>query len=272
MLTVIKDKTGEVIFLTDKEVSEIKLIDVKNELESFNPDEFIQHIRNLQEVEKKKNVLRFEQLKKAIKEKGFTLNDDGFLPEYTKEPCYGGKMGTVLYLEKDGLSIDIWANGEQRYNVFNDETFCRILQDEGVKEGHLSQEVADQIRKGIYYVMKLSMDGILPRFDYFNPVVELLQWDCLDLTDEEYDYVSSIDKDHYFELYINEDMYPDRMPIGWYVGYYSCGNNNWIEIFYDKDGTQLNDGEVYDGYDFLDALAELDEIYAMGLEYLNENK
>lgn len=269
MLTVIKNSDNEVVYKSNKPLT-IETINIENELKSFNPDKFIEDIRKKQQDEKKKNKEKFEHLKAVAKEKGYSLNDDGFLPEYSKEPCYGGNMGSVLTLEKDGLTIDIWANGEQRYNVFDDEAFCRFLEYYGVRKGILSRESAEKLRKAVYYCMKLSLDGIFPRNEYFNPVEEILNGGWLPLNDEEKHFLCLADEDDCFELHVNKDMYPDRLPIGWYIGYYYCGNNNWIEIFFDKDGNQINEGDVYDGDDLLDALQDMDELYKLGLEYLEE--
>jgi len=269
MLNIVKDLYGKVVYISNRELT-IETIDVEKEMETFNPDDFIKTIRKEQQKGKIKNRKRFEHLKKEIKEKGYILNDGGFLPEYTKESCYGENMGTVLSLEKNGLLIDIWANGEQRYNVFNDKISCNILQREGVDKKHITQESANKIRKAIYYCMKLSKDGIFPKNDYFNPVKEVLNGKWLNLTNKEIEFLSSVNEDHYFETYVNNNMYPDKMPIGWYMGCYYCEDNNWIEIFFDKNGQQLNEGYVYDGYDFLDALEEIDKLYQLGLEYAEE--
>ena len=81
--------------------------------------------------------------------------------------------------------------------------------------------------------MKLSLDGILPRYIYFNPVDEILHCEWLTLQDDEKEFLSSLDEDDYFDLYANRDMLPDQLPIGWHVGYHDVGNNNWIEVFFD---------------------------------------
>lgn len=270
MLTVVKNSEGEVVFQGYGAFT-IETIDIEKEFADFDYKKFIKNIRKEQQDKKIQNRERFERLKRVVEEKGFTLIDDDFLPEYTNETCYGGNMGSVLTLEKDGLLIDIWANGEQRYTVFNDDGFCRILEQNGVRKGQITQESAEKIKKAIYFCMKLSINGILPRYIYFNPVDEILHCEWLTLQDDEKEFLSSLDEDDYFDLYANRDMLPDQLPIGWHVGYYDVGNSNWIEIFFDFNEEQLNEGYVYDGYDFLDTLEEIDELYKLGQEYLEEN-
>ncbi len=270
MLTVVKNSEGEVVF-QGYGAFIVKTIDIEKEFADFDYKKFIEDIRKEQQDKKRQNRERFERLKKVAEEKGFTLIDNNFLPEYTNETCYGGSMGSVLTLEKDGLSIDIWANGEQRYTVFNDDDFCRILEQDGVRKGQITQESAEKIKKAIYFCMKLSLDEILPRYIYFNPVDEILHCEWLTLQDDEKEFLSSLDEDDYFDLYANRDMLPDQLPIGWHVGYYDVENNNWIEVFFDFNEEQLNEGYVYDGYDSLDTLEEIDELYKLGQEYLKEN-
>jgi hypothetical protein len=275
MLTVVKNLNGDVVMKTHMPLT-IQTIDVEKELEVFDPDEFIRNIRQEQKEEKIRNKQRFESLKKLAEEKGFKVHDDYFNAEYTKEPCYGGSMGTVLMLEKDNLVIDIWANGEQRYNIFNEEKFCQFLHYEGVEKCRLTKESAEKLRKAVFYIMKLSLEGIFPRFGYFNPVEELLTGQWLYLTEEEKEFLLALDENDCMGLYVNTDMVPDEMPIGWHVGYYYCENNNWIEVFYDyvegEKRIQLNEGEVCDEDDFLDALEDMDGLYQMGLEYLQDNQ
>lgn len=270
MLTIVRNEKGNVLFRIHGNVT-VETIDMEKELELFDPDAFIQEIRNKQAEKKEQNRERYRQLKERAEENGFLVYDEGFFPEYTKDTCYGETQGTVLALEKDGLTIDFWINGIQRYYLFNDEKFCRILQYEGVNKNLISQASAQKLKKAVYYCMKLSLDGIFSKNDYFNPVDEIINGNWLILTKQEKDFLTSFPEEAYFSRYDCEDMHPDKLPVAWHVGYASCGNNNWIEIFFDKDNQQINEGEVFGGYDFLDALEEMDDWYQMGLEYLKEN-
>lgn len=273
MLSVVRNSKGEVVFMSNEPLN-VENIMVAKELETFNPDEFIQSVRQQQEKEKERNKQRYAVLKEKVVGKGYELKDSGFLPEYTKDYCYGGSSGSVLTLKKENLVIDIWANGEQRYTVFDDEAFCWLLHYEGVEKGRISKDTEELIRKGIYYCMKLALDGVFPRYE-FNPVEQLIcgEWFPF-LSKEARMFLASLEEHHYEEIYVNEDMLPDRLPVGWYAGCYRCEENNWIEVFFDwvegEETVQLNDGHVYGSDDFLDALEDIDDLYLMGMQYKSD--
>lgn len=271
MMNMVKDKNSEFLLTANRE--DVQIRNIEKELRDFNSDQFIQQIRDLQVREKEENKMRYEHLKKSIVKKGYTIYDDEFLPEYIHDYCYGSNTGSVLTLEKDGLIIELWANGEQKYYVFDENKFSNFLYNEAVPKGRLTKESADKLRKAVYYCLKLTIDGILKEHDYRTPIEALLNEDLISLTKEEKEFLMLYEYD-FEELYANEDMLPDRLPISWYAGYYFCEDNNWIEIFFyaKKDGGEisLNTGDVYGGNNFLEALEDIDDLYQMGLEYLEE--
>lgn len=53
MLTIVKNSNNEVVYKSNKPLT-VEMIDIENELESFNPDIFIEDIRQKQQNEKEK--------------------------------------------------------------------------------------------------------------------------------------------------------------------------------------------------------------------------
>lgn len=260
MITIVSN--GNQILYSGYGDYSVQKIDVSHELEGFDPDKFIKEVRTKQIVQKIKNKQRYEKLKKNLISRGYIVDDSDFNPEEALVYNYGGDPGSVLTISKGDISIDLWANGNQHYMVFDDEWFFLCLWEQMILQA-MPRDRFQYIKNGFYYFIKLKMEGSAELGGLDHKKV----FDLLLLTDKEKELIQTIlTQNICIKEYINQGVCDSQLPISWFAGFYETKDSNWIEIFLDYKGEQLNVGDVADEENFLDVLEYIDDLYNEAVE------
>jgi hypothetical protein len=256
MLKIIKDEYGEVLYTTCKQIS-VHEIDVKKELERINVDEFVKDFREKQIKREREFKIRYAKAKREVEKKGYIVHDFNFSSEEPFDFCYAGQMGSVLAVEKCGMIIDFWANGESDYEVFDERSFFRSL-DFAVESGDLTKEEALKLKKMLILLYSLIIEEVFIWGEGGNPLELIVEYFQEVLNAKEKMFLIK-NYDSYFTRYKNEYISPKDMPIAWELGIYDTYNNNWIEVFIDDaNGKQINSGDVADSDNFIEELENID--------------
>lgn len=274
-LIIVKNKNGKIISQYLDDIATVEIVDVRKLIKEFNPDEFIQYIRNRIDKEKQSNKKQYEIIKKHLMEKNFEINDKYFNPEYIWEESYADGSGTVLKVKKEGITIDIWANGDSDIYVFDDEYFFEVLK-ENLSKFNFTKNDYEFLRKAFYFTLKLAYDKVIYTGDLVNP------WeDIFKIFELEQNYKNAIktllSKYNFEKRYKKECIYPDTIEIPYVCNYYFADENNWIEIFAEVDketdiDIDLFEGVVYEDGSFLDALESAVDYFENIKKYLEASE
>lgn len=264
MLKIIKDEYGEVLHATCKQIT-VEEIDIKKELEKIDVDEFVKDFAEGQVKQEGQFKARYAKAKKDAEKKGFIVNDFNFCPEEPFDFCYG-RQGSILTVEKDGITLDFWTNGESNYEVFDERSFFSSL-DFAVKSGDLPEAEAFNLKKMVILYYSLTIKNVFTWSEGVNPLEFIDKHFREVLNDREKIFLRK-NLDCHYTRYKNEYISSKDMPIAWELKLYDIYNNNWIEVFIDDvDGKQINSGDVAGSDNFIEELEGIDSWWEFVAHY-----
>lgn len=240
---------------------------ILKELERFDADDYIQKMYSKLEAEKKENINKFQQLKEKVEGLGFTFINERFNPEYPSIEAYGDAECTVFKLEKDGLVLDVWANGDNTIKVFDDEAFFRAMKEKAI-QNNTAEDMHryNYLRKAFYFICSLWYDkesGNIQQYDIYEKI-----YSYVPMRPEDTAFVNMILGEGLFQKTYRESVLFDQFPICRFAGIADKNESNWLEIFYDYKGEYLSDvGDIESAYDLFEVLEDAQAIYDAAVEY-----
>lgn len=197
-------------------------------IEQFDIDKFVKDVRKKQNTEKINNETEINSLIKEI-EKHFNMVVQQIDKKYIYPENYTGQEN-LLILKSTETFIEVRVVGRPAYRVFNEEKFVSLLY-KGEKERLISIDSVKKLELVIYYLLYLSYSG--QRID-FSCIQEELYKICLLKDNRERDYVNSIIKECF--VYYAGTILPEKMPIGWQVGWVQTLEKNNFKVYIIKKG------------------------------------